>query len=65
MKKVRVYEDPINRDKLEGIAEVVQVLQRSADGYSPEYRYIKCRFPGDAEPVVYRVVHKSDIFEEA
>lgn len=61
VKKARVYEDPISRKKLEGVAEVVQVLEKQSD---PNYRTVKCRFPGDSEPVVYRTVHKDDLFDE-
>ena len=61
--KVRVYEDPLERTKLEGEADLLEIVEEERVMHGdPGYKYVKCRFPGEGEPDVYRCVYFEDIY---
>lgn len=55
--RVKVYQDPFTRTKLEGIATVVAPGERTADGCFNA----KVRFDGNGEPIVVRQVWADDV----
>ncbi|HEY3321315.1 MAG TPA: hypothetical protein VGP72_12665 [Planctomycetota bacterium] len=61
MKLVKVYSDPLARQRLEGIAQVLRPVRADYSGNLPPLEMWEVRFFG--RPAELRCIHSSDIFE--
>ncbi len=63
--RVKVYHDPITREHLEGVADVL-TIRSGVDNRGVEYCEVDCRFEIDMDDaaVYERTVHKDDFIDD-